>query len=95
MCFAFSKNKVVRLVKEGTGKTTLAIGDGANDVGMIQEADIGVGISGVEGMQVQCFSQHHAFSSHVFCFLTSRKCIENQSMSKFLLILFTFAGCYG
>jgi len=39
-------------VKEGTGKTTLAIGDGANDVGMIQEADIGVGISGVEGMQV-------------------------------------------
>lgn len=30
----------------------MAIGDGANDVGMIQEADIGVGISGVEGMQV-------------------------------------------
>jgi len=58
----FPKFKVVRLVKEGTGKTTLAIGDGANDVGMIQEADIGVGISGVEGMQVQFFSQHHAFS---------------------------------
>uniref|UniRef100_A0A251UVA2 P-type phospholipid transporter n=2 Tax=Helianthus annuus TaxID=4232 RepID=A0A251UVA2_HELAN len=45
------KAMVTRLVKEGTGKTTLAIGDGANDVGMIQEADIGVGISGVEGMQ--------------------------------------------
>ncbi|XP_074302179.1 putative phospholipid-transporting ATPase 4 isoform X1 [Silene latifolia] len=45
------KALVVRLVKEGTGKTTLAIGDGANDVGMIQEADIGVGISGAEGMQ--------------------------------------------
>lgn len=45
-------NQVTRLVKEGTGKTTLAIGDGANDVGMIQEADIGVGISGCEGMQV-------------------------------------------
>jgi len=40
------------LVKSGAGKTTLAIGDGANDVGMLQEADIGVGISGVEGMQV-------------------------------------------
>lgn len=44
--------QVTRLVKAGTGKTTLAIGDGANDVGMLQEADIGVGISGVEGMQV-------------------------------------------
>ena len=39
-------------MKTGTGKTTLAIGDGANDVGMLQEADIGIGISGVEGMQV-------------------------------------------
>ncbi|XP_076926038.1 putative phospholipid-transporting ATPase 4 [Bidens hawaiensis] len=45
------KALVSRLVKEGSGKTTLAIGDGANDVGMIQEADIGIGISGVEGMQ--------------------------------------------
>lgn len=44
--------QVTRLVKNGTGKVTLAIGDGANDVGMIQEADIGVGISGAEGMQV-------------------------------------------
>lgn len=39
-------------MKEFTGKTILAIGDGANDVGMIQEADIGVGISGMERMQV-------------------------------------------
>ncbi|XP_058227238.1 probable phospholipid-transporting ATPase 4 isoform X1 [Rhododendron vialii] len=45
------KALVTRLVKQGTGKITLAIGDGANDVGMIQEADIGIGISGVEGMQ--------------------------------------------
>ena len=30
---------------------TLAIGDGANDVSMIQMADVGVGISGQEGMQ--------------------------------------------
>ncbi|MFQ6637570.1 hypothetical protein Gotur_012928 [Gossypium turneri] len=52
-CRSSPKQKalVTRLVKLGTGKTTLAIGDGANDVGMLQEADIGIGISGVEGMQ--------------------------------------------
>lgn len=44
-------NQVTKLVKLATGKTTLAIGDGANDVGMLQEADIGIGISGAEGMQ--------------------------------------------
>jgi phospholipid-transporting ATPase len=33
------------------GKTTLAIGDGANDVNMITAADIGIGISGKEGQQ--------------------------------------------
>lgn len=47
--------QVTRLVKLGTGKITLSVGDGANDVGMLQEADIGVGISGVEGMQVTIF----------------------------------------
>ncbi|KAF5745315.1 hypothetical protein HS088_TW07G00899 [Tripterygium wilfordii] len=52
-CRSSPKQKalVTKLVKTKTGKTTLAIGDGANDVGMLQEADIGVGISGVEGMQ--------------------------------------------
>ncbi|TKY73356.1 putative phospholipid-transporting ATPase 9 [Spatholobus suberectus] len=52
-CRSSPKQKalVTRLVKSGTGKTTLAIGDGANDVGMLQEADVGIGISGVEGMQ--------------------------------------------
>lgn len=60
------KALVTRLVKEGTGRTTLAIGDGANDVGMIQEADIGVGISGVEGMQAVMASD---FSISQFRFL--------------------------
>ena len=35
-------------VKEPT-KSSLSIGDGANDVNMILEANIGVGISGLEG----------------------------------------------
>ncbi|XP_027345760.1 putative phospholipid-transporting ATPase 9 [Abrus precatorius] len=52
-CRSSPKQKalVTRLVKIKTGNTTLAIGDGANDVGMLQEADIGIGIGGVEGMQ--------------------------------------------
>ncbi|ONK74470.1 uncharacterized protein A4U43_C03F6610 [Asparagus officinalis] len=45
------KAMITRLVKEYAGMTTLAVGDGANDVGMIQAADIGIGISGMEGMQ--------------------------------------------
>lgn len=31
---------------------SVSSGDGANDVNMIQAADIGIGISGQEGMQV-------------------------------------------
>lgn len=45
------KADVVRLVKNNLKKVTLAIGDGANDVNMIQEAHIGVGIYGQEGMR--------------------------------------------
>ncbi|KAG7381162.1 Phospholipid-transporting ATPase IA [Phytophthora pseudosyringae] len=46
------KAEMVALIKEYVpGVRTLAIGDGANDVSMIQEAHIGVGISGQEGMQ--------------------------------------------
>ncbi|KAG2742365.1 phospholipid-translocating P-type ATPase [Suillus brevipes Sb2] len=45
------KALVVKMVKDGLGVMTLAIGDGANDVSMIQAADVGVGISGEEGLQ--------------------------------------------
>ncbi|GFR72418.1 phospholipid-transporting ATPase [Elysia marginata] len=45
------KASVVKLVRDNLKKMTLSIGDGANDVSMIQTADIGVGISGQEGMQ--------------------------------------------
>ena len=38
-------------MKTKLNKITLAIGDGANDVNMIQEAHIGVGIFGNEGMR--------------------------------------------
>lgn len=67
-CRSSPKQKalVTRLVKVEGGRTTLAVGDGANDVGMLQEADIGVGISGVEGMQAVMASD---FSIAQFRFL--------------------------
>lgn len=45
------KALVVKMVKRKTTSLLLAIGDGANDVSMIQAAHVGVGISGMEGMQ--------------------------------------------
>ncbi|CAK9438939.1 uncharacterized protein LODBEIA_P31630 [Lodderomyces beijingensis] len=46
------KALVVKMVKRKKKKSLLlAIGDGANDVSMIQAAHVGVGISGMEGMQ--------------------------------------------
>lgn len=45
------KALVVRLVRENLNAISLAIGDGANDVSMIQAAHVGVGISGEEGLQ--------------------------------------------
>ncbi|KAJ2163162.1 aminophospholipid translocase [Coemansia sp. RSA 552] len=45
------KALVVKLVKRRKKAILLAIGDGANDVSMIQAAHVGVGISGQEGLQ--------------------------------------------
>lgn len=52
------KAEVVELVTQNTGAVTLAIGDGANDVAMIQKAHVGVGISGFEGLQAACASDY-------------------------------------
>lgn len=45
------KALVVKLVRKYDHSSTLAIGDGGNDVSMIQEAHIGIGIKGKEGSQ--------------------------------------------
>ena len=52
------KAAVVRLVKNGLDVMTLSVGDGANDVAMIQEADVGVGIAGEEGRQAVMSSDY-------------------------------------
>ena len=50
-CAPKQKAQVARAVKEKYGKVVCCIGDGGNDVGMIQQANIGVGLQGKEGMQ--------------------------------------------
>ncbi|KIW09243.1 hypothetical protein, variant 1 [Verruconis gallopava] len=61
------KAAVVEMVKNGLDCLTLSIGDGANDVAMIQKAHVGVGIAGEEGRQAVMSSD---FAIAQFRFLT-------------------------
>jgi phospholipid-transporting ATPase len=60
ICRATPANKaeMVEFIKKQTKCITLAIGDGANDVGMIQAAHVGVGIYGKEGSQALSASDY-------------------------------------
>uniref|UniRef100_G1MU03 Phospholipid-transporting ATPase n=1 Tax=Meleagris gallopavo TaxID=9103 RepID=G1MU03_MELGA len=89
------KALIVQLVKKHKKATTLAIGDGANDVNMIKTADIGVGISGLEGVQaVQCSD----YALAQFCYLQRLLLVHGRwgylRICKFLRYFFykTFAG---
>ena len=85
------KALMVKMVREGIHPTpvTLAIGDGANDVEMIKEAQVGVGISGREGLQA---ANSADFSIAQFRFLKRLLFIHGRwnyrRMSK--VILFSF-----
>lgn len=60
-CRASPKQKafLVRSIrKQLTDAITLAIGDGANDIAMIQEAHVGIGITGKEGLQAARISDY-------------------------------------
>jgi phospholipid-translocating ATPase len=51
-CSPTQKSRIVKTMKKYANmKRTCAIGDGGNDVAMIQEADVGIGIVGKEGLQ--------------------------------------------
>jgi phospholipid-translocating ATPase len=50
-CSPTQKGQIVRLIRTHTGKCTAAIGDGGNDIPMIREAHVGIGIEGKEGKQ--------------------------------------------
>ena len=56
-CAPSQKREITKAVKI-SGKRVLGIGDGGNDVGMIEEAHIGVGIAGKEGKQAALSSDY-------------------------------------
>lgn len=61
------KAEIVRMIKkDDPANITLSIGDGANDVSMILEADIGIGIYGKEGVNA---AQAADFAIHQFKFI--------------------------
>ncbi|EPB89929.1 phospholipid-translocating ATPase [Mucor circinelloides 1006PhL] len=66
-CSPTQKADITRLIKEYTNKRVLCIGDGGNDVSMIQAADVGVGIVGKEGKQASLAAD---FSITQFSYLT-------------------------
>ena len=49
-CSPTQKRIIVKTIKKYTDARTAAVGDGGNDVAMIQEADVGIGIVGKEGL---------------------------------------------
>ncbi|VDK80983.1 unnamed protein product [Litomosoides sigmodontis] len=61
------KAEVVEIVREVTGDVILAIGDGANDVAMIQAANVGVGIIGEEGLQAASASDYSIAQFYFLC----------------------------
>jgi phospholipid-translocating ATPase len=53
------KASLVRYIRHKVkGAVTLAIGDGSNDIAMIQEAHVGIGITGKEGLQAARVSDY-------------------------------------
>lgn len=60
------KSQITKFARNKLGYITLAIGDGGNDVSMIQASNVGVGISGKEGLQA---SRSADFSIAQFKFL--------------------------
>ena len=67
-CSPTQKAQIVRNIKKYTTKRTLAIGDGGNDVAMILEANLGVGVVGKEGMQASLAADYSIIK---FCHLKS------------------------
>eukprot|EP01122_Echinamoeba_exundans_P012832 TRINITY_DN5485_c0_g1_i1.p1 TRINITY_DN5485_c0_g1~~TRINITY_DN5485_c0_g1_i1.p1 ORF type:complete len:1142 (+),score=257.53 TRINITY_DN5485_c0_g1_i1:61-3486(+) len=66
-CSPTQKAEIVKLIREYTKERTCAIGDGGNDVSMIQAADVGLGIVGKEGKQASLAAD---FSINQFSYIS-------------------------
>ena len=70
-------------------KTTLAIGDGANDVNMINAAHVGIGISGLEGQQAVKASDY-AIGKFKYLktllFVHGRECYRRNSYATYYIL---------
>lgn len=83
------KTEIVEMVRRHEpGTVTLAIGDGANDVGMIQAAHVGIGIVGLEGQEAKLASD---FSIGQFRFLARLMLVHGRWNYKRLskMVLYT------
>jgi phospholipid-transporting ATPase len=98
------KSQVVKMMKTYKPKAvTLAIGDGGNDVSMIMEAHIGVGIYGEEGMRAVQSSDYaigeFRILHRILCFhgrtnyIRNSECVEYFFYKNFVFTLVQF--CYG
>ena len=81
------------MIKEFSGLQTAAIGDGGNDVSMIQAAHIGIGIVGKEGKQASLAADYSINQfSHVgklFLYHGRNSYLNSAMMSQFVI----YRGC--
>ena len=98
-CSPIQKCNIVQFVKKHTKGTTLAIGDGENDVNMIKAANVGIGIFGKEGSQA-AYNSDYAFSEfkylRILLFVNGRFSLLRNTyflnMFFFKNFLYTFQG---
>lgn len=100
LCCRMSPNQkaqLVRLVKESSMRPMIcAIGDGANDVSMIQEAHVGIGIYGKEG-RIAAMSADFAFGQFKFLkriIIVHGYLYYTRSASMVLLFFYKVSFCF-
>ena len=88
-CSPTQKRIILKNIKNYTTCRTAAVGDGGNDVAMIQEADVGIGIVGKEGLQASLaadFSIKEFKSLSILLLWWGRIAYKNTStMSNFIV----------